>query len=75
MKLAEIKEIIEELSADEKAALTAWLYEQDRKAWDQQIENDFSAGGAGRALLEQVDTLIGQGKTESFKVTRPRGKS
>ena len=47
MKLAEIKEAIEDLTADEKTALTAWLNEQERRGGDEQIESDFSSGGQG----------------------------
>lgn len=74
MTLEAIEEIIQELPDEEKTALAAWLHEQDMKAWDDQIEKDFSAGGAGMALLEEVDEMIEPGNLESFKVTRPRAR-
>lgn len=90
MGLAAIKESVRELSADEQLELVqeilrglspqerpylaASFAEQDKQAWDKEIERDFSAGGAGMHLLHEVDALIEKGKVKSFKVTRPRGK-
>lgn len=61
MKLAELKSVITELSDQERAELAAWLISLDREAWDRQIEADFSRGGAGVKLLEEVDTAIDRG--------------
>ena len=61
MTLEGIKQAITELPEQEKASLVAWLNEQDAKAWDKQIEDDFSEGGAGMALLETWDTEIKAG--------------
>ncbi len=62
MTLEAIKEAIEKLSAEEKAALTSWLVSTDRQAWDEQIARDFSPGGAGMDLLREVDEQIDQGE-------------
>jgi hypothetical protein len=43
--------------------LISWLNMQDAKAWDRQIEADFSEGGAGMALLQQWDAEIQSGKS------------
>ncbi len=75
MTLHAIKVAIEDLAPDEKTALLRWLSEQERKAWDAQIEGDFSPGGAGMALLEDVDRKIDHGHLEDFKVTRPRERA
>ncbi len=61
MKLAEIKSAISELSDAEKTELAAWLLSLDREAWDRQIETDFSPGGRGMKLLDEVDSAIDQG--------------
>jgi hypothetical protein len=61
MKLAKLKNAITELSDQERAELTAWLLSLDRDAWDRQIEKDFSPGGAGAELLEEVDSAIDRG--------------
>jgi len=55
MILEAIKQAITELPESEKSSLAVWLNEQDAKAWDKQIEEDFSAGGAGMALIEKWD--------------------
>jgi len=61
MTLEAIKHAITELPELEKTSLVAWLYEQDAKAWDKQIEDDFSEGGAGMKLLEAWDTEVKAG--------------
>lgn len=61
MKLAELKSAITELSDRERAELMAWLMDMDHEAWDRQIEKDFSPGGAGSKLLEEVDAVIKRG--------------
>jgi len=58
MTLEAIKLAIAELPEFEKSSLVAWLNEQDAKAWDKQIEEDFSAGGAGMPLIERWDAEI-----------------
>jgi len=63
MTLEAIKQAITQLPEQEKSSLVAWLNEQDAKAWDSQIEEDFSEGGAGTALLESWDAEIGAGRS------------
>jgi hypothetical protein len=63
MTLEAIKEAIAELPDAEKASLISWLHQQDAQAWDQQIEADFSQGGAGIALLQMWDTEIQSGQS------------
>jgi hypothetical protein len=67
MTLAEIKDRINELSDTERAELAAWLLSVDREAWDRQIEADFSPGGAGMKLLEEVDSAIQKGDFEPLE--------
>ena len=61
MTVESIKEAIAELGAEEKASLTAWLVEQDLAEWDRQMEEDFSPGGAGMALLEEAESDVRAG--------------
>jgi len=68
MTLEAIKEAIERLPKSKKGTLLNWLNEQDLREWDAQIEEDFSPGGAGMALLRDVDKNIEQGRLEGFKV-------
>ncbi len=62
MTLPEIQRAIEDLSKDEQAKLAFWLAERDFAAWDAEIERDFSAGGAGSALLENVRKEVRAGR-------------
>jgi hypothetical protein len=61
MTLEAIKQVIAGLPETDRASLAAWLNEQDARAWDEQIEADFSEGGAGAALLETWDAEIRAG--------------
>ncbi len=72
MSVQAIKELIEHLPPEEQTALAAWMNERDSRAWDAQIEQDFSPGGAGMALLQEVDAQIEAGNLHPFKATRPR---
>jgi hypothetical protein len=51
-----------DLPKDQQAALAAWLSARDEAEWDAEIERDFSPGGAGIALLEEMkaDTRAGK---------------
>jgi hypothetical protein len=62
MTVEAIKDEIEHLSPEGKAALAAWIVEQDSMIWDQQMETDFSPGGAGMALLETADADFRDGR-------------
>jgi hypothetical protein len=63
MTLEAIKQAIIELPEQEKSSLVVRLNEQDSKAWDNQIEEDFSEGGAGMALLKSWDAEIRVGRS------------
>jgi hypothetical protein len=52
--LSEIQQAIEQLPKPEQATLTAWLIERDQAEWDAEIEHDFSPGGAGMAVLDEM---------------------
>ena len=45
MSLAQIKEAVRQLSAQEITELAEFIEQQDKRAWDQQIEEDFAPGG------------------------------
>jgi hypothetical protein len=72
MSVDAIKELIEHLPPEDQTALARWMSERDAKTWDDQIERDFSTGGAGMEVLEEVDAQIDAGNLQSFKVTRQR---
>ncbi len=62
MTLTAIKSAIQGLPEEEKTALITWLLSFDRENWDKQISDDFSPGGRGMKLLEEVDAAIDQGE-------------
>ncbi len=62
MTVEAIKVAIAELPADEKTRLAAWVLQQDMKEWDSQIEEDFSPGGRGMALLEEAEGDVREGR-------------
>jgi hypothetical protein len=72
MDLAEIQHAIEELPKEQQAALAAWLAERDQAAWDAEIESDFSADGAGLAILEEMKADVRAGKFRPFEEGRPQ---
>jgi len=61
MSLAEIKSAVRELPPRELAELAAFIQEQDRLAWDREIESDFSPGGKHHGVLAEVDAQIEAG--------------
>ena len=71
MELAEIQRAIETLPKDQQAALAAWLSARDRRN-GMQIERDFSPGGAGIALLDEMKADAHAGKSRPFEQGRPQ---
>ena len=67
MTLEAIKEAIKHLPPEEQTVLARWLSERDWKAWDEQIEQDFSPGGRGMPLLAELEQEIAEGKTRAME--------
>jgi hypothetical protein len=65
-------EAITVLSPDEKSCLAAWLLQQDMEEWDRQIEQDFSPGGRGMALLEEAEADVREGRAKTMDEFRQR---
>jgi hypothetical protein len=70
MDLAEIQHAIEELPQAQQATLAAWIAERDQADWDAAIERDFAPGGAGIALLEEMQADARAGKFRAFEEGR-----
>ncbi len=62
MDVETIKAAIETLSEPERRALADWLQELEDRAWDAEMERDFSPGGRAQALAEKIDQEIEEGK-------------
>jgi hypothetical protein len=67
MTIEAIKEAIADLPPDEKTRLAAWVIEQDLEEWDRQIQDDFSPGGRGRALLEEAQADAREGRSKPLE--------
>ena len=61
MSLTEIEKAVTELSRDELAKLAAFVAQQDKRIWDEELEQDFSPGGKHAAALEKIDAEIDAG--------------
>jgi len=71
MDLADIQHAIESLSPEQQGALLTWLAERDRTHWDAELDQDFSEGGPGFRLLEQVKGRIRRGESLPMSEGRP----
>jgi hypothetical protein len=71
MDLAEIQRAIETLPKDQQVALAVWLSAREEAEWDAEMERDFSPGGAGIALLEEMKADARAGKFRPFDQGRP----
>ena len=49
------------LPEDARAALATWLNLQTMDAWDKEMQTDFSPGGRGHHLVENVKAQIDAG--------------
>ena len=61
MSLAEIEEAVKSLNREELAKLAVYIARQDKLAWDEELEEDFSPGGKHSATLEKIDAEIDSG--------------
>ena len=72
MDLADIKRAIGTLPKEQQAALAAWISAQDQAEWAAEIERDFSPGGAGIVLLEEMKADARADKFRPFEQSRPQ---
>jgi hypothetical protein len=62
MTVDAIKAAIQQLPEADRRNIADWLEERAEEAWDSQMERDFSPGGRGHHLLEEVNRQIDEGK-------------
>lgn len=62
-----IKEVIAALQEDERHSLAVWLNELDHDEWDKQMVKDFSPGGRGMFLIDEVKVDIAAGRTKPLE--------
>jgi radical SAM superfamily enzyme YgiQ (UPF0313 family) len=78
MTLEAIKEAIEHLPEDERRKLADWIDEREDAVWDEQIQRDFSSGGRGEELLEEIRQEAAEGKAQPLTeglATRRKSRS
>ena len=67
MTVEAIKEAIAHLSEADRKQLADWFEELEARAWDEEIERDFSPGGRGMPLLAELEREIAEGKTRPIE--------
>lgn len=66
MSLAEIKIAVDSLSSDELAELAAFVRERENRAWDRQIDADFTEAGRLASVVEEVRADIRAGRLQDL---------
>ena len=66
MSLAEIKNAVDALSTDELTELAAFIRERENRAWDRQIDADFSKDGRLAAIAEEVRDDVRAGRLQDL---------
>jgi hypothetical protein len=78
MTVETLKEAIVGLPEEERHSLAAWINNLDYDGWDKEMAKDFSPGGRGVHLIEQVKREIAEGKArpteEGFAQHRKRAR-
>ncbi|HYW44597.1 MAG TPA: hypothetical protein VE959_17180 [Bryobacteraceae bacterium] len=67
MTVDAIKAAIAGLTDEERASLASWIVEREYDAWDQQMVKDFSPGGRGSRLVEEINRQIDEGSFRPMK--------
>ena len=62
MSLAEIEKAVKNLTPAELTKLAGYIARQDKLAWDEDLEEDFSSGGKYAEALRRIDSEIDAGK-------------
>lgn len=57
MSLAEIEKAVKDLKPAELTKLAAYIVDQDKLGWDEQLEEDFSPGGKHSEALRRIAPL------------------
>ena len=67
MTVESIKEAIIHLSGPDREQLAEWFNELQEEEWDRQMEKDFSPGGRGAHILDDVERAIEAGNFTSLQ--------
>ena len=66
VSLSEIKTAVDALSSEELAELAAFVRERENRAWDRQIDADFSEGGRLASVAGEVRADIRAGRLQDL---------
>lgn len=72
MTIEALKEEIEHLGEAQRRELAGWFAEVEARAWEAEIERDFSPGGAGMPFLEEMKADAQAGRFKPFEEGRQR---
>jgi hypothetical protein len=61
MTVEALKAEISKLPPDDRRQLADWIADLEEEAWDEEIARDFSPGGRGEALLNEIHEEIANG--------------
>ncbi len=67
MTVEAIKEAIAGLPEEERRSLAVWLNELEYDEWDKEMVKDFSPGGRGHHLLQEVEADTAAGRTKPME--------
>ena len=67
MTVEDIKAAIEQLPEPERLELAYWFDAMKNRAWDAEMERDFSPGGRVMRLLEEVEADICEGRVKPMQ--------
>jgi hypothetical protein len=76
MTVEAIKTAIEQLAEAERRELADWFGQLEDRAWDDEMEQDFSSGGRGLHLVEKINQEVEEGKFSSLQkgMRSPQGR-
>ena len=74
MTVEDIKAAIEQLPEPERLELADWFDAMKNRAWNAEMERDFSPGGRGMRLLEEVEADVREGRSSPCRsaLRKPR---
>jgi len=70
MTVEDIKAAIGQLPESERLKLADWFEEMKERAWDAEMERDFSPGGRGDHLVEKINREIDAGRFTPMEENR-----
>jgi hypothetical protein len=73
MTIEAIKNAIAGLPEDAQVALVTWLNLQTMDAWDKEKQTDFSPGGRGHHIVENIKAQIQKGEFRPISERKTNG--